>query len=477
MLAAALAAGAALRFAGLGAREMSADEGASWAAASAATASEVLRLQAQLNAGKLALHDLALHAWINAFGDGVASMRAMSAALGTVAIALVYLVSRELLLWSQVSPEDDGGGHAEAAWVASLSALLFAVSTVPINYSRELRMYPVLLAATLTQVWFVLRAARVGGIKNYAGVTVFTALAVSAHFSALCVLASEGLWLLYLLASERGANAAVGSSETVRPTQRGRIAQREVVWKLAASIALGFALMAPVMWGALRAGAAAVGGGVLKWIRPPTPWDAVTIFKSGAGNFVLPIVGAVGAVLGWRWARGAVVFALVWMWVPVLLLLFASYMLTPILVERYLLSSFVPLFILVALAAGSLNTRGARWAGLALVTILAVGQDVRYFRHRHNDAQWREAAAIASAIVTPGQSIGVVPGYAVNVVRYYTAHEKRSEVVAALDHPPGAAPSVVIVFDQGLSSDEAAALRAAYPNPVARLQRLVVASR
>lgn len=476
-LAAALAAGAALRFVSLGAREMSADEGASWAAASAPTVGEVLRLQAQLNPGKLALHDLALHAWIGAFGDGLASMRAMSAALSTFAIVMVYLVSRELLLMSVASRAGDENHRPDADKVAALSALIFAVSSVPIGYSREARMYPVLLVAILAQVWLFLRAARSGGIKNYAGVSVFTALAVAAHFSALCVLASEGLWLLYLLASSRSARDAARSPDPTRSTEYYTIGGQAVVWKLAASIALGVAITEPLMRGALHASAAAVGAGAISWIRPPTLWDAVTLFKSGAGKFILPMIGAIGAVLGWRWAPGAVLFALVWMWVPVALLLLVSYTLTPLLVERYVLSSFVPLYILVALAVWSSSTPGIRWAGFALVTILALGQDVRFYAHRHNDAQWREAAVIASSSAGPEQSIGVVPAYAANVVRYYVAPERRPKVVAMLDHPWKAKPSIVIVFDQGLSSTEAAAIRAAYPNPVAQLRRLTIARR
>ncbi len=477
ILVTALAAGAALRFVGLGAREMSADEGASWAAASAPTVGEVLRLQARLNPGKLALHDLALHAWIGAFGDGLASMRAMSAALGTFAIVMVYLVSRELLLMSLANRAGDEN-RRDADGVAALSALTFALSSVPIGYSREARMYPVLLVAILAQVWLFLRAARGGGTKNYAGVSVFTALAVAAHFSALCVLASEGLWLLFLLASPRSARDPASSPGTTRSTEYYGIAGQAAVWKLGASIALGVAITGPVMLGALHASAAAVEAGAIGWIRPPTLWDAVTLFKSGAGKFILPMIAAIGAVLGWRWAPGAVLFALIWMWVPAALLLIVSYTLTPLLVERYVLSSFVPFYILVALAVWSSSTPGIRWAGFALVTILALGQDVRFFKHRHNDAQWREAATIASSSAGPGQSIGVVPAYAANVVRYYVAPEKRPKVVAMLGHPRGGAePSIVIVFDQRLSSSKAAAPRAVYPHLVARLRRLTVMRR
>jgi len=85
---------------------------------------------------------------------------------------------------------------------------------------------------------------------------------------------------------------------------------------------------------------------------------------------------------------------------------------------------------------------------------------------------------IASSSAGPGQSIGVVPAYAANVVRYYVAPERRPKVVAVLDHPrDGMEPSIVIVFDRRLSSSEAAALRAAYPHLVARLRRLTVMRR
>ncbi|MGD0073491.1 MAG: hypothetical protein ABSD31_04035 [Candidatus Binataceae bacterium] len=478
ILAIALIFGAALRFLRLGAREMSADEGASWAAAAAPTVADVWRLQARFNPGKLALHDLALHTWIGAFGDGLAAMRAMSAALGTLAIAMVYLVSRELMLMSMGSRAGDENQRADAAGVAALTALLFALSSVPIGYSREARMYPILLVAILAQVWFLLRAARVGGIRNYAGVCIFTALAVAAHFSAACVLASEGLWLLYILASSRRPGDARDARDTPRRVRLYSLAGQSAAWKLAASLALGITITVPVMRGAMHASAAAIGAGAINWIRPPTIWESLTIFRGGTGIFILPMIAAIGALLGLRWAPGAVLFALIWMWVPVGLQLLVSYTLTPLLVERYVLSSFVPFYLLIALAVCSASTPRTRWAGFALVTILALGQDVRFFAHQHNDANWREAAKIASSSAAPGQPIAVVPAYAVNVVRYYVAPEKRPEVVATPESSQGVVkPSVVIVFDQGLPSSKAAALNQAYPDVVAHLRRLTVMRR
>jgi len=75
---------------------MNGDEGASWAAASAPSPQQVVRMEQQLDPGKFALYDLMLHEWIGVFGDSPFAMRAVSAALGTIAIVLVFVVVREV---------------------------------------------------------------------------------------------------------------------------------------------------------------------------------------------------------------------------------------------------------------------------------------------------------------------------------------------------------------------------------------------
>ena len=66
---------------------MSADEGATWAAADAPSIGEVIAIQQTHNPGKLPLHDLMLHGWIALFGDGLAAMRSLSALFGLVTIS------------------------------------------------------------------------------------------------------------------------------------------------------------------------------------------------------------------------------------------------------------------------------------------------------------------------------------------------------------------------------------------------------
>src|SRR5262245_28683904 len=102
--------GGYLRFSDLGRPELSDDEGASWAAAAASSLSGVVALQARLNPGKLAVHELALHGWMALFGDRIAAQRSLSAALGTISILIVFWIA-----WELSRPPPDSEDVASAA--------------------------------------------------------------------------------------------------------------------------------------------------------------------------------------------------------------------------------------------------------------------------------------------------------------------------------------------------------------------------
>ena len=138
-----------------------------------------------------------LHFWMRACGDSVASLRALSAVLGTLAIVLVFAVVKELLMLDCESPGSPS--HEERQAIAALSALVFALNVIAIRHSREARMYPLMLDATLGQVWFFSRAARLGGAVNYAGAAFLAVAASAATLVAVPVFILEGFWLFYRL--------------------------------------------------------------------------------------------------------------------------------------------------------------------------------------------------------------------------------------------------------------------------------------
>jgi mannosyltransferase len=454
----ALAAGGYLRFANLGALEMSADEGASWATASAPSVAEVIARQPALNPGELPIHDLMLHVWIGLFGESIAAMRAMSALLGVVSIALVYFVSRELFA-SESAPESQLSSD-DVRMIAALAALIFAVNLVTIKYSREARMYPVMLAAILAQVGMFLRALRVGSLANYVAVAFLTALAIGANFSALLVPATEAVWLVYVVVQ----------------TQHRDHPRSKHVFALAAALAAGGLILAPKLLSSLHAASALnAAGDVVGWRKPPPLYAPIALFNKASGSFAFPALATLaiwGAVRGWRRPRDAVSFALLWMWLPPLLMVAASYAVAPMFVERYALSSFVPFFILIALGIFEMPGESARAGALVIALALSIGHIVSYTRKPH-DAQYREAVASADAALKPGEAMSVLPPYAIDVVRYYLPADQRDRAV----HYKASSTNAAVLILGDLAPGVAESYRKDYPQTVTRFRGATVMRR
>jgi uncharacterized membrane protein len=459
----AVASGGYLRFANLGAREMSADEGASWAAAVVPSPLEVLHLQSRLNPGELGLHDLALHGWIRAFGDGIGTMRALSATAGTIAIVLVFFVTREILsinITCSDEPPDSAPGVLCAEnrdGTAAFSALVFAVNLVTIKYSREARMYPLALTLVLAQVWFFLRAIRRGGLANYAGTAIFTSASIAANFTMSLILLPEGIWLLYVL-------------------WKSRTFRRNTI-SAAIALAAGLILLFPGAIMYVRARGGAPDPAVYDWISPPALWAPVALFNKGTGTVAFPVMALLavwGLACGWRRIADSVAFAMLWMFAAPLLLLMVSYVIRPAFVERYVLACFVPFFVLVALGAWDVGGNSTRLAALTLIVFVALGHDISYERKPH-DAQWREAVRVATENAPGADWIAVTPKYAVNVVRYYLPKTASASSAHPVDEQPR--NEVVIIADTGVAAADAERLAHDYPRPLAHLRGLMVRSR
>src|SRR5581483_5288961 len=204
LLALALVLGASLRFYRLAHGDLGADDGASWAAASAPELRAVVETEHNLDPGKLALYDILLHGWIAVFGDGTFAMRAMSATLGTLAIVLVFAAVREVVLSFAEDPSrapaaaraapkasDAWAEHGErgptgdlALLAAAFAAVLYATNAGMVTADRAVRMYPLVMVAELLEILFFVRAQRRGGLGNYVGVALCTAAMIAANFTA-----------------------------------------------------------------------------------------------------------------------------------------------------------------------------------------------------------------------------------------------------------------------------------------------------
>ncbi|HYB91554.1 MAG TPA: hypothetical protein VEC38_10955 [Candidatus Binataceae bacterium] len=463
----ALAIGACLRFYRLGAYELTADEAQSWYAAAAPTLGYVVRVALVLNPGKLGLHELALHFWILAFGESVVSMRALSAILGVLCIQLVFAVARELLELNVPSPS--GLPHDEANRIAAVSALIFALCLPAIHYSREARLYPLILALTLAQVWCFIRAARFGRLLHLLGAACLSFPLVAANLANVAVLAAEGAWLLGLFRRSGW-----------RPTSP--LSRR--AWNLAGSLIPGVATMelmvvtdpSGVYWAThlpfQRAGAVS-----FMQMARMAPLNAMCVLAIG--------LAAWGTIRGWRQARAAIWLALLWMWLPVVILSLSLRALGPLFLiilsfwfpnflQRYVLTCIVPFCILIALGVWRIRPNAIRLGAVALLAGLALARIPSYYASpgegvREWGIQWREAAAFAASEAEAGRPISVHPDYCKYVVKYYA---RNSTIVP----PPSTDAHLIIVANYAgdLSDPDVPLLRGEYLRDVTRLEGVSV---
>jgi len=415
LLAVALALGAGLRFYRLGAADLSADEAAAWAGASAPSIKQVVARATMLDPGKLAIFDLALHGWIALFGDSVSAMRAMSAVLGTLAIALLFAAARAVILVL--------GGRAgveRAELYAAVSALLLAVNLTFVTQARTARMYPLVLAFEFAQVACFVRAQASDGIVDLVGVAIFTTLAVAANFTAGLLIAAETMWLAYA-----GICRRVGLG--------GDVLCRLNLLRPAIALFAGIAMLAPSAPASGRTAIDALHAGALGWAKMRGVWWPLVMLRSASGKAPFLVLAPMALYGAWRMGRGCAAGALgflrCWLLGPIALLMIVSHAISPLEETRYAISSVAAFFIIAAVGLGAVENSKLRVALIALVVALSLDHLRRDFiKPRY--VEWREASVLALRTAGPGE-IAVSPAYAVNVVRYYLPTALRSSAKPA----------------------------------------------
>jgi hypothetical protein len=162
------------------------------------------------------------------------------------------------------------------------------------------------------------------------------------------------------------------------------------------------------------------------------------------------------------------------MWLPPLALLMLSYAVRPVFIERYLIASFVPFFMLSAIGIMQLPSSILRIAAGSLAVILSLGHTYAWSRKPH-DTQWREGLVIALAADHGGQPIAVAPSYAINVVRYYMPFS--GEPIALVEADPSETGGDVLLLSDQSKGESAARLVGEFPHVIGHPRGLEVRGR
>jgi len=450
--------GAHLRFHGLARVDMNGDEGASWTAASAPSVRQVAEIERQLDPGKLALYDVMLHEWIGVFGESLFAMRAMSAALGTIAIVLIFVVAREVC-----RSLADESAAAIGELTGAFAALLYATNLEMVLSDRVVRMYPLVMCAELLQVTFFVRAQRRDGMSNYFGIALFTAAMVASNFTSMFLLGAEGLWLGWLLLA------------TLWDAQSRRLA----VFRPGCALAAGIAILLPWLPRAFASSRNAVKWGAIDWIKlQPISWPYTTLLNSTGDDtlfWILVALAAFGVWRQWRSGRLVVEFFAFWTAGPMLAVMAVTYLIHPLEFPRYVLISFVGMFTLAALGAASMRFTALSIALAVLLIHLSVGPV--HDRVRHSDeAAWRDATRLATLRTTAQEQVAVIPPFCINVVRFYLPPKRRVAAVAMTDQC-GQAPVLILSGRSITPPEQIAVAEACYPRVIAKLNQVEVRAR
>ena len=299
------------------------------------------------------LYFFLLRGWIELFGDGIWSIRSMSAIPGVLVVGLGIWLTRQLSTFR----------------AAVLAGVLLALFPSAVRYSQEVRMYSLLgvwlLGATLALAYWVRQPARTRYLLVYG--LLMAAGFYTHYFTALCVLV-HWAWLGLLSASQPSAR---------------RLITRPAWWLANVGIVLVYLPWLPNLLDLVQHVDQLKVGGDIGWEDPVN----LQSLPSMIWQFVLQDEGvdfwpplfwlfpllliAVVVMTAWHY-RPARLLALFFL-LPLLLVYGVSFI-SPVFIERYLTVYALALPILVALAIDRLPSRWS-WLGVALL-VLFVGVEL-----------------------------------------------------------------------------------------------------
>lgn len=371
-----VAAGAALRFAGLGAQSFWYDESFT-----------VYLLHQPFGAmlGHLAqtestppLYYVVAWLWVRVFGASEWGLRSVSALAGTLTVPVAYAAAARLV------------GSRTALAAPALTAL----SPPLVWYAQEARSYALFTLACALSLWAFTCARRHPTRGNLAWWVVSSGVALATHYFAGALVALEALFLLTGPASRRRAAVAAGALTagglTLLPLALAQGARGSPNWisglpltsRLGATARLFLVGPFPPRHGTTVVASAAVGVVLLAgwgvWrARPPTRRSAALALGLGVGVLVLALA-----------ARAAG---------------------HDFLLDRNLLPAWLPLAIFVAAGLVAAGRPGLLVLGLACLVLLTIDLRVQVDANAQRD-DWRGVAGLLGP-ARAARVVEVAPGW------------------------------------------------------------------
>lgn len=436
---------ALLRFYDLDRTSLWYDEAVSWSQ-SKGTLSELLSSVAADNYPPL--HNVILWLTMPMIGDGETALRLPSAALGVLAVWLVYLI----------------GKHLAGREAGLLAAALLALSPLHIWYSTEARMYALLAASGLLFLFAVLRVLRQPS----------AAWIILLVFGGTCFLYSH----VYALFGFAGVGVVCGIF-AIAQFRRTRSLHGNNSLTVCLAMAASSFLFLPWLILLLKRAQSVADAGF--WIAYPDLQFLETLVFGIAGSVTLfwlltglALFGVLLAIFNPARTnadasapRQEIMVCLAYTLGPAVLAYLYSVFFQPILFDRYLIAAWPGLIALAAVGTTRLLPRLASIALVGVAIALTYSQ-LDFTLNTKIRPEWRQIAEYFDENSSPEDRLLLYKGFAAPALAYYLRGENRFEALESLEDlsslPEQKYPTEIWLLLVHASNLETAAARKAFFN-------------
>ncbi|MFD1586673.1 glycosyltransferase family 39 protein [Halorientalis brevis] len=400
-----VALGAALRLYGLGAESFWIDEYSSLAYVTSRTTFEVAR-EVPLVDPHPPLYYLLLDIWTSLVGVSEPAVRLLSALFGIAAIPLLYALGAELY----------------DRQVGVFAAGVLAFSRFHVSHSQNVRMYSLLVFATVCSMLFLVRLRTAPTRRAAVGyVAASVALLYTHAFGALVLVAQH----CYVLGSRF---VRTGGTWAVDPRRWLGVQLAVAVLAVPWAIDMGRQALALLTPGG---GSGAVAWG---WIPEPTPIRLVSAvgayvtpsFEDGFGGFlVLVVIGllALGSQRRVSLDRERTLLLACWIGIPVVALFVVSSLVVPLFIPRYTIAAMPAVALFVAKEIRRVGTVEIRYISVVLLVVALVAGLPGYYQTSQN-TEWDDAAAVVTDGADGDDVVLVHRGYFAGLVAQYVHRDR-----------------------------------------------------
>lgn len=390
------------------------------------------------------LHYVALHYWMDLFGNSVLATRAHAVGIGVAGVLALYALGTELF----------------GTRVGLLSALFLALSPMHLDASRTVRMYGLLVLLTAVSLYFFVRMIRTFSYRWVVCYAASTVLLLLTHPYAIFVVIAENAYILL----------AVWGSSFPRPSfsfpQWMSVQMVAGLWAVPGLVRM-IELAASITTG--------TNDGMVGWIPDANRYLLIETFVGYAGNPIhypytvdstllewgsflalFVMILCIGIAFGEHSSRDplreestdpvsetvdGVHLSLLVLVSVILLPYLISNLLTPVFLPRSAIPGLVPVYLLVALGITRCSSDRIRNALVAvLVGWLLLSSSV--YLTTASAEPWEDVAAHVDSHAEDGDLVVLDPVYLENSFEYYADQRTYDTVTYASGSEGGGAEQI-----------------------------------